>query len=264
MTRLLNSDLARLRINMIFRIVLIFSAFMGFFCPVFGHRWLVVTEAPVSSYSLDYYFLKFINVIAFAAAAVCSFFVGTEYSDGTFRNKIVVGHSRSAIYLSVFLTNAMAACIICTMYMILALCVGVPLLGAFQHFERKEIMALVLCVYAVMIAFAAIITLISMLTSNRVASLGICICVVLAALCLGLHQLNLLTEVVFWQDVMKTRREMTLFLVDFLPGSQMMEFFALRDDLGNLNPYVMLGGSAVFTVASTVCGVLLFRKKDLK
>ena len=37
------------------------------------------------------------TVLGFAMAVFTSFFVGTEYSDGTMRNKVIVGNSRTGI-----------------------------------------------------------------------------------------------------------------------------------------------------------------------
>lgn len=265
MIRLLNSSLSRLYKNAIFKICLGVAVFMGIFCPIFGHRYLFVMAAPASAYSLDYYFLTFINVIAFVVAAFCSFFIATDYNDGTIRNKIVIGNSRIGIYMANFITSVVAACILCTGYIILALCVGRPLIGAFQYFSKTEVVALVICAYLVLIAIAGITTLVGMTASNMVVSLGISACVVIGFLCFGVHQLNMQSDVIFWLG--ESKREMALFWIDFLPGGQMMTFFALK---GNIlyfvdpNPVNMIMGSLCFVIASTVVGMIIFCRKDLK
>lgn len=50
--------------------------------------------------ALDDRFFAYSFFIGILSAIFCSLFTGTEYSDGTIRNKIVVGHSRISIYLS--------------------------------------------------------------------------------------------------------------------------------------------------------------------
>ena len=40
--------------------------------------------------------------IGIVMAVFCSLFIGTEYSEGTIRNKIIIGQKRGAVYLSNF------------------------------------------------------------------------------------------------------------------------------------------------------------------
>ena len=58
--------------------------------------------------SLDSMFFSFAVLTGFASAAFCSLFTGREHSDGILRNKIIIGCSRTRIYLSGFLTCAAA------------------------------------------------------------------------------------------------------------------------------------------------------------
>ena len=264
MMKLLNSCLFRLYSNAVCKIACLAAIFMGIFSPVFGHRLLVVMAAPESVYSLDYGFFTFINVMAFVVAAFCSFFIGIDYNDGTIRNKIVSGHSRMGIYIANLTVNVVAACVLCTGYLFLAFCVGRPLLGTFHHFSKTQIAGLILSAYLVLIAVAGLVTLIGMAVSNMVVSLGISVCAVIASLCFGVHQLNMQTDAVFWLG--ESKRGMALFWMDFLPSGQIMQFFALRvrANIGNLNPMVMIAGSLAFVVVSTVVGMMLFAKRDLK
>ncbi len=48
----------------------------------------------------NYYFFLEVIYIGFVMAVFSGFYVGTEYSDGTIRNKLSVGHSRKNIYLA--------------------------------------------------------------------------------------------------------------------------------------------------------------------
>lgn len=49
---------------------------------------------------LDSNIFSHILLVPIVFSVFCSLFIGTEYSDGTIRNKIVVGHTRRAIYLA--------------------------------------------------------------------------------------------------------------------------------------------------------------------
>ena len=54
-------------------------------------------------FALDGCFLDFAPFMGLVAAILTSMFIGSEYSDGTIRNKLVVGHSRMRIYLANFI-----------------------------------------------------------------------------------------------------------------------------------------------------------------
>ena len=83
-------------------------------------------------------------------------------------------------------------------------------------------------------------------------------------LCIGQAFLSRLTDVDLYLQGRERMLELVLFLSDFLPGSQLMEFRALKYSVGNLNPIVIVSGSVVFTVLLTVIGLIRFRRKELQ
>lgn len=115
-----------------------------------------------------------------------------------------------------------------------------------------------------MITFAAIITCFAMLISRQVIAIGISVCVVFSGLCVGQTFLSRLTDVDLYLQGRERMLELVLFLLDFLPGSQLMEFRALKYSVGNLNTTIMASGSVIFTVLLTVIGLIRFRKKELQ
>lgn len=60
------------------------------------------SENPIYLNDVFFTVYQFIGVIL---AAVTSLIIGVEYSDGTIRNKLVVGHRRSEVYLAALGTN---------------------------------------------------------------------------------------------------------------------------------------------------------------
>ena len=62
-------------------------------------------------------------------APFLSVYLGTEFSEGTIRNKLVAGHSRPAVYLSNLILCAIAGVLLCLGYIAAVLAVGLPLLG---------------------------------------------------------------------------------------------------------------------------------------
>ena len=62
---------------------------------------------------IDNILIMYINFIGIFIAMFTSLFVGTEYSDGALRNKIVIGHSRKHIYFANMMTSIVVGiCII--------------------------------------------------------------------------------------------------------------------------------------------------------
>lgn len=293
MMKLLRSDFARL--HTLFWIGIAVSAALGVICPTLSewlnYKLVVFTDGMIGHISdgydsLDYYFFTWVLFIVFFFALFCSCYTGTEYSDGTLRNKITAGHSRTDIYLSYFMTNAAVGCIYYTVYMAVGLCVGIPFLGKFEVFDKSEVVTYILCVYVIMIAFAGIFTMIAMLVSNKSIAVVLCICVIVILLLIPTYQTGNLQWKEYWEDdwtyagvtylagtkcpyyIGGIRRALSVFLVDFLPGGPLLQFYSFSwlvfSDNIYLNPYVIFCGAAFFAVVPTVTGLRLFWKKDLK
>lgn len=70
--------------------------------------------------------LTFLGVVL---AAFCSLYLGTEYQDGTLRNKVTAGYRREQIYFSCLLACLGGGLLIWGSYLAAYLAVGLPLLG---------------------------------------------------------------------------------------------------------------------------------------
>lgn len=124
-----------------------------------GQGWL--------EYEAHAYFYLPVLFIAVIVAIFSCFFIGNDYSDGTLRNKLVVGHSRMNIYFSFLLTVCVASVLFLLAHVLAMLSVGLPFSGAavLTHVELQpwRIMNVLLTA----IVYAAIFTLLSMLDSNK-------------------------------------------------------------------------------------------------
>lgn len=97
MIKLLNANLIRLKKDKALRIGIIFMFIMGVFTPVMHY-----IDMKKSGYqiTLDNGFFNNVLFCVILSSVFCSLYVGTEYSDGTIRNKVVIGHTRMSIYFS--------------------------------------------------------------------------------------------------------------------------------------------------------------------
>lgn len=93
--------------------------------------------------------------------------IGSEFSDGTIRNKVTAGHSRGAIYFAEFLVCAAASVILYVLFVILIAVVSAS--RSWWKFEMPvdEIGLVFLSCFVAMIAYAALFVLVSMLVGNR-------------------------------------------------------------------------------------------------
>lgn len=299
MIRLLKSNFTRLEMNGIFRVGILVLAGMGALCPVIT-GWMVNQQNELTNLaienlsgealSLDHFLFSWVMFLAVYFALQCSCFVGTEYSDGTVRNKMAAGYSRTEIYLANFIVNAAAGCILFTIYIIPAWCIGRLYLGKLQAFTRSEMVTYILLMYVLMIALAGICTMISMLISNEALAVILCLAIVVVLLLISIWLIWELDTTEYFEAVIDEddtyvirgityhvgdpnpyyvggmRRVLDKFLLNFLPGGAFMIFFMYVNDtvLFSMNVGICFLGAVIFTVVSTIAGVALFQRKELK
>lgn len=179
MNKLLSVNFERLKKSKIFWIGLIgmFAYGIGnsIFCYFRGQQ---VGYEPVI---LNEVFFGQGNLIGFITAAFCSVFLSTEYKEGAIRNKLIVGHTRTSVYLSNLIVNSIAMLMINLAYTLAICIVGIPLLGNFVDIEMIVVFKLFALNILATLSFTAFFTLIGMIQSNSVLStiIGMSIALVL-------------------------------------------------------------------------------------
>ena len=128
MTRLLSAGFLRLKKNKVFWGGLILMAAWGIFMPVKMHLDAVQMGYV---YRIEDGFFVYAMGVGVVMAVFCSLFIGTDYNDGTIRNKIIVGGKRSAVYLANAAVSSVVGLAMCAAYLLPYLCVGLPLVGGF-------------------------------------------------------------------------------------------------------------------------------------
>lgn len=242
--------------------------------------------------TLDAQIFKYAAFIGILAGELIPLFFGTEYSDGTIRNKIMVGCSRVAIYFANLLTS-LAACIFCSAaYMLGCVALGAPLLGWFTISPVLLLTGLI-GVLLMIAAFCAIFTFVTMNMSRKSISAVICLLVVIIMFVLAIYldarlnapefiegyTLSVDGQIVAAEPepnpnyLRGTKREIYRFVYDLLPTGQSIQYcslFLLDPDSLQYNgllstnfPRLMVISLALF-VLFTGAGAALFRRKDLK
>lgn len=279
MSRLLCADFAKLKKNRFFWLCIIGMVGFGLFMKIMEYITMqqYADEAPPLDSMLSVYSM----VIGFLTAAFVSLFVGTEYSDGTIRNKIIIGHSRAAIYFSNLITCSAAGFFMCLAYLLPALAAGIPLCGI-KTADFRYLAGMILCSFIMTLAFTSLCTLVGMLCQNKAMTAVITIlsvCLLFAAsvyISAKLNEPETYPEISAFADdgsvidardvpnpgyVRGTQRQIYEFLDEFLPTGQSV--ILTRGDKG-ASFLLMSAYSAGITAVAAGIGIFIFRKRDIK
>lgn len=222
MCNLIHANMERIWKTRVFQISAIIVAGLALFQVLMNYRdYVVCGGTPYFDNAL----FAIAAVAVFPLAAFVSLYIGTEYSDGTLRNKIVVGQGRTAIFtwISMVLGKKAGSSVVCILLTVLVLVSGVVIQSTLDQdeFYSPE--------YTV--TESGEIEYTGELEPNP----------------------NYLPEG-------STKRAVYEFLLDFTPGGQVMQLSAIRiDRIG----YMMLYDVGWFVVM-TGAGILMFRRKSLK
>ena len=276
MRRLLRANFARLLKNKLFWILTCAELFLGVLFPIL-HYMDNIDEN--SGWNMDSTIFIYALFVPLMVSLLTALFIGTDYSDGTMRNKLIAGHVRRKIYAANLISNVQASFMLCVAFMLSHVCVGTPLLGWFVS-DAHMLMFYVLVTFTMTAACTAIFTLISMLCSNKAYSVAGCILVIFMLLFVGVRITAALNEpetydaysymsegVTVEEDetpnpnyVSGTKRQVYLFLNEFLPGGQMLRLSSMNAE--HLGRYAIY--DSIIFIFTTSCGILIFKRKDLK
>lgn len=166
MYRLLDAGIIRVKKNKVFFGCIIVSLGIAIFMLVTNYLDYINYDVQIKTSELVSNYLPMIGIFI---AIFTSLFVGTEYSDGTIRNKIIAGHSKINIYLSNFIISVIIAILFQVIWLIAVLIIAVPLFGK-PIVELNQLV--IICFDSIMfiIAYSAIFNFISVLSCNKTMS----------------------------------------------------------------------------------------------
>ena len=219
--------------------------------------------------------------MAVILSVVISLFIGTEFSEGTIRNKLMVGHTRKAIYFSKLFVCAAVALLYHITFIAVLFGAGTLLLKSWD--TPMETLAILTALSMVtVIALAAIFTMLAMLIHSRsagaVAAMLMTMVMLIGAMTVfsmlgapeyieNAYEMNEAGEIVKSAPIPNPRyltgikREVYLHILNLIPVGQMMQF-------GNLQVtpqiYYLPLYAIIVTVVCTAAGLVLFRRKDIR
>ena len=224
----------------------------------------------------DYYFNQAPLIGAFLALLI-SMFLGTEFSEGTIRNKLCIGHKRNEIFLSNFISCALATIALTAVWLLIsALLFG--LIGPLEM-SISEFVGCILVAMGFAVSFAALYTVIGSLSSNKAMTIiyTFAVFIVFAIAASGLYdrlcepEMNEGMMLVGTQLVEMEPTPNPLYLsgmirtvceaaLELLPTGQAL----LLSDVAVEYPVRAIALSVVFTTVTLLVGGMLFKKKDIK
>lgn len=278
MSKLLSANFARMKKSKVFWVCFIFMIGFGLFLIISRYvqfkRFDMMEEAYVEGTLLSYSV-----VMGIVFAVFTSLFIGTEYNDGTIRNKLIVGHTRINVYLANLITCCTAAVIMCLGYIVAYLIPGAVLIGTFQM-DFTSIVLTLLTTFATAIAMTSIYTLVAMLNQSRAVVAVICLVGFFVMLFVSSYIQARLTQPEMYEAYAYTvdgveiveeaepnpmylrgvSRDIYEFFNNFLPTGATLQYPYW--DMEPLPWFALYSG--IITLFCGALGIVLFKRKNLK
>lgn len=236
-----------------------------------------------SEISFDTLFLNGYGLGGFIAfpgillSIICGMFIGTDFSDGTLRNKIIIGKNRGTIYLSNFITCSFVGIFLNLIYIVIICIVGLPWLGGIEMPIQSFLYIIVDGTFMI-IAYAAIFNMLAMLLKDKTTAVAVGMVMTLISMFLSLYFMMRLFEPEFImastlvdgeviEELMPNSKylsdgakKIVQFMIDFLPSGQSVQLSHLTAP----NIQYMWLYSFITIVVTNFIGVSVFKKADLK
>ncbi|MDO4317688.1 MAG: ABC transporter permease subunit [Lachnospiraceae bacterium] len=294
MNKLLSAEFIRLFKSLVFKLCLLFSAGLAVLISLLRYADVKKNADFYAQYSSEYVTtdgLIFVGALylIFAFAALIGIFIGTEYHDGTLRNKLTAGHTRCSIYLSKLLVCVGANVMIHVLFLLLMIALRIVLFHGAPNNAVSTLLQFGAASSAAVAALTALLLLLSMLIPSKAVGSVACLLTAVVMLFATLTIYNKLaapeyyyeengTTFAFYDEETKelnapeaspvknpgylagSKRKFFEFLNDFLPVSQLYQIAQKHpDDLGMMAVY-----DGVILIAAAGVGMAIFKKKNLK
>ena len=280
MIKLLRSNFSRLKKNRLFWLALVLMVAVPLYAV--GVRYYDYVVAPETAWeTADGLWFVGGMYMSVVASVFISLFIGTEYNDGTIRNKLTVGHTRSEIYFSNLITCSVVSLFYHLVFIAVLFGAGSLLLKSWET-PAKTLVILTALSLAAVIATAAIFTMLAMLIHSRSAGAVTAMLVAMGMLIVTMTVNSMLNAPEFIDNafhmtdvgevvksdpipnprfLMGFKREMYQHVLNLLPTGQMVQFGNMdyTSDMAYLPLYAV-----IVAVVCTAVGLAAFRRKDIR
>lgn len=278
MSKLLSAGFRRLWRSRIFWIELIVMAVIPAWLGISNADYL--NEGIKREFYLEDLVFSMVPAVGFVFAAAIALFLSTEYSEGALKNKIIVGHGRTEIYLANLVVCVSASLISLMVYFAVAVGLGAVLIGWFNR-DTAEIASYFLISVLASAAMSALFVLVVMSVQNKATATVLAIVVFLLLTISGAGLVDRLDEPELQYGYMSVTedgmsefheleenplyvsgraRTMLELARDFNPAAQVIQVNNFDCDYPLRLPFMAL----IFGSLSTLAGVVVLKKKDIQ
>lgn len=280
MIKLLRSNFSRLKKNRLFWLALLLMVAVPLYAVGVRYYDYVIAQETIWETADGLWFVggMYMSVVA---SVFISLFVGTEFSDGTIRNKLTVGHTRSEIYFSNLFTCSAVSLFYHFVFIAVLFGAGSLLLKTWNT-PAKTLVILTALSLVTVIAMSAIFTMLAMLIHSRSAGAVTAMLVAMGMLIVTMTVNAILSapefidnafhmtdvgEVVKSDPIPNPRyvtgleREMYQHILNLIPTGQMAQFGNM--DYTSEMAYLPLY-AVIVAVVCTAVGLVAFRRKDIR
>lgn len=263
---LLCANFSRLRKSKIFWTEITFSALFAIITCVCNYQ-PEISQTKFRVTLDDVFFSNYLYFCLVISAGV-GLILGTEHSEGTLRNKLIVGKTRVQVYISNLVTciAASSATVVANLGIMSTL--GYWLLDGFQM-PMEQVAIGICCTLLANAAITAVCVLIAMNCSSKSNGAVFSMLFQLALLYATSYIMTLLSEPETISDdlpilnpvyISGTFRKILEGLLDLLPHGQMFQIYAGEYAHCRYWPWL----SILLLTGVSLCGCLAFRRKNLK
>lgn len=286
MSKLLYAEFSRLFNSIIFKIGILAMVGTSLFFLIMQYDDVKRNAEYYSQFDSSYVTVDNIIFIGaffmlITAAVLIGIFVGTEYSDGTIRNKFIAGHSRIMIYLSKVIVCAVGNAIINLTYICMTLLVGNIILPRTQM-PIKHIIIFTLCSTLFLTALTTFYLIFSMMLQNKAAGAVTVLLFSIGLIITAMTIENLLSAPEYYPEysytddeaektitvpaernpkyLTGTKRKIYETLNEIIPSCQLYRLVQHDiDAMGKMSAYSFLE-----MILFTAVGICLFKRKDIR
>lgn len=275
MRKLFSANRFRLKRTKVFWFTLVFTFCFSIFSVLQGQK---IDSLGNLGRDLDYYYAQPLPFFGLIISVFIAIFLGTDYSNGTIRNKLIVGYKRSDIYLANLLTCFSGVLVVIIAWLLGGLA-GIPYFGLWSVGIPTFCEYVFIAIFSIM-AIASILVLESQIISDKTISAVVGIFTALGLFLAGIYFYNALLEpettpsniiissngIEYGPEIANpayiggSLRKIYQAMLYIIPTGQ--AFLIAEKEV--TKPFVMCICSLAVIAVSTLIGIILFGRKNIK